>query len=590
MTFSLRAACGAIAVAFGVLAHAAEPPGEPRKPSPTRKSEPAARPPAKAPAAARPAPVMPDPVDSSSALPLFEALIAEFALQRGNPDLASSAYADLALRTRDPKVLERTVEVAGFARRLDLALEAARLWVDVEPDSKRAQQVLASVLLLSNRLDELAPQLERMLAADKTTLPENLLGLNRLLARSPDRQAVFRLIDRVCQPYFGIAEAHYAVAMAAGGAGLAERALREIDKAIELRPDWEMAALLKAQILLRDRQGEAIDFMQAFLERNPDARDLRLMLARAQVGEKRYADARRNFDRLLKEFPDSPDVVYPVAILALQQGDRALAEAQFKHYVTLKVPDRSAAYFYLGQIAEEDKRPDEAIANYSLVGRGDRFLAAQLRRAHLLAEQGQLDLARQLLRDAGTANAEERVALTIAEAALLREAKQPEAAFDLLDQLLAKQPQQPDLLYESALLAERLGRIDVMETRLRKLIALRPDSAQGYNALGYSLADRGLRLAEARELIEKALALSPEDSYILDSMGWVLYRLGDLPGAVDYLQRSLARRDDPEVIAHLGEVLWGLGRRDEAQKLLREGLTRHPQNESLRDAVKKYSS
>lgn len=223
-----------------------------------------------------------DEQDKESAGQLvYQMLLAEIALQRGDAELASKAYADLALRTRDPKVLERTVEVAGYARRLDLALEAARLWVEVDPSSMRAQQMLTGVLVMSDRLDDLAPHLIRMLEIDKASLGTNLLGLNRMLSRNTDRQAVFRLIDKVCAPFFGVAEAHYAVAMAAGSAGERPRALAEVRRALELRPDWDMAALLEAQLLSRDSSSEAIASLQRFIARNPGAREVELHLARA---------------------------------------------------------------------------------------------------------------------------------------------------------------------------------------------------------------------------------------------------------------------------------------------------------------------
>ena len=520
---------------------------------------------------------------------VYQVLLAEIALQRGDVQLASTAYGDLALRTRDPKVLERAVEVAGYARRFDLALEAARLWVDVEPESKRAQQLLLSVMILSNQFDELVPTLVRMLESDREVLAENLLGLNRMFARNPDRVVVFRLIDKVCQSFLGIAEAHYSVAMAASSAGLRERALTEVQRALDLRPDWEMAALLEVQLLLRESPSDAINFMQGFLARNPKARDLQLVLARVLIGERQYAEARRHFDLLLKDFPDNPEVVYPAAIMALQQNERAFAEAQLKHLLTLNIPDKSLAYYYLGQLAEDAKRSDEALAYYASVGAGEQYVAAKIRRAHLLADLGQLDAARSQLQQARSATPAERVQLLIAEAALLRGAKQTPAALDLLEQALALEPEQPDLLYESALLAEKLGRFEILESRLRKLIELRPDSAQAYNALGYSYADRNLRLPEARELIEKALALSPDDTFIIDSWGWVLYRQGDLSAALLQLERAYAQRDDPEIAAHLGEVLWTLGRQDDARRILLEAQKKNPDSDILVDAVKKFA-
>lgn len=569
-----------LTVFFGQQAFAADDAAPPKK-RPVAKE-------AKRPAVANPKSASAQLLDQSGQA-VFQVLVAEMALQRGDTNLATKAYSDLSLRTRDPRVLERTVEIAGYARRYDIALEAAKLWLDVEPGSVRAQQMLTGMLILSNRMDELAPTLVRMLEADKEGLGANLLGLNRMFVRTEDRVAVFNLIEKVCRPFFGVAEAHYAVAQAASSASMQERALAEAGRALELRPDWEMAALLQAQIAARTSSAQAVAFLQAFVERNPMARDVKLQLARALVGEKRYDEARQIFNQMLQGFPDNPDVVYPVALLALQQNDLAVAEAQFKHLLTLSIPDKSLAYYYLAQIAEEKGKTDEAIDLYAKVESGDQLVQARMRGTQLLAGQGKLDEARKLLSEANAVSAEQSLQLAIAEAALLRKAKQPQAAFDLLDALLEKQPDNPELLYETALLAERLDQMEIMERRLRRLIELQPENGQAYNALGYSFADRGIQLTEARELIEKAQALMPNDTFILDSLGWVLYRQGDLPGGLAALERAYGMRDDPEIAAHLGEVLWSMNRKDEAQKLLRAAQKKHPDNEPLADAVKKFA-
>ena len=551
------------------------------------KAAPAARAAKRQPAVpARPADV--DYAEQPGAL-VYQVLLAEIALQRGDVLLASRAYADLALRTRDPKVFERTVEIAAYARRYDLALEMARRWLEVDPDSKRAQQLLVGAMIQSNQLDDLAPYLVRLLELDRAELPANLLGLNRMFVRNPDRLGVFRLVDKVCRPFFGIPEAHYATAVAAGTAGVTERALAETQRALELRPGWEMVALFRAQLLARSSQAEAIAFMQDFVERHPQANDVELVLARTLLGEKRYDEASRYFDRLVVDYPGRGEVVYPAAMLALQRNETARAESLLKALLSVDGADKDLAYYYLGQIAEDGKRDAEAAAYYAQVGAGEQYVAAQVRGARLSAAQGRLDDARRALQAAQAAHPDARIQLLIAEAALLREAKRAPEAFDLLDRELVTTPEQPDLLYESALLAERLGRLDVLETRLRRLIALRPDSAQAYNALGYSFAERGIRLLEARELIEKALSLSPDDGFILDSLGWVLYRQGDYAGALAALERAYRQRDDAEIAAHLGEVLSALGRNDEARALLFEAQRRFPDNEALSEAINKYA-
>ena len=554
--------------------------------TPAKKRPPAKE--AKRPVASNPKSASEQLIDQSGQQ-VFQVLVAEMALQLGDTNLATKAYSDLSLRTRDPRVLERTVEIAGYARRFDIALEAAKLWLDVEPDSVRAQQMLTSMLIMSNRMDELAPTLIRMLEMDRAALGANLLGLNRMFARNEDRVAVFNLIEKVCRPFFGVPEAHYAVAIAASSAAMHERAQAEVNRALELRPEWEMAALLQAQIAARTSAAQAIAYLQAFVDRNPMARDAHLQLARALVGEKRYDEARQHFNQLLKGFPDNPDVVYPVALLALQQNDLAVAETQFNHLLTLDIPDKSIAYYYLAQIAEEKGKLDEALGLYAKVGSGDQMVQARMRSAQILAGQGKLDEARKLLSEASTGSEEQSIQFAIAEAALLRKAKQPQAAFDLLDARLENLPDNAELLYETALLAERLDQLEIMERRLRRLIELQPEHGQAYNALGYSFADRGIRLPEARELIDKALALMPNDTFILDSLGWVQYRQGDLAGALATLERAYGMRDDPEIGAHLGEVLWAIGRKDDAQKLLRAAQKKHPDNEPLADAVKKFA-
>ena len=526
--------------------------------------------------------------DRSSGQLVFQVLLAEIALRRGEPGLASTAYADLSLRTRDPKVLERTVEVAGFARRLDLALEAAKLWVEVDPSSKQAQYVLASVMVMANETEELAPLLIRMLEADKGALAENLLGLNRMLSRNPDRRAAFAVIERVCRQFSGVAEAHYALAVAAAGAGAFDRARAEGRRALELRPDWDAAALLQAQLLMRVSTDDALAFMQDFVASNPKSRDARTQLARLLVSAKRIGEGREQFERVLRDYPDSVDARLAIGILALQQNDLDLAETQFKQFLSSPAAERNYAYFFLGQIAEERKKVAEALGYYAGVTGGEHFLQAKLRSARLLVDQGKGAEAREQLRAAKNASADDQVQLAIAEAGLLRDEKRFQEAFDLLEALLSKQAEQPDLLYETALLAEKLGKLDLMESRLRRLIELRPDNSQAYNALGYSLADRNQRLAEARELIEKALKLSPDDYFILDSMGWVLFRQGEFSEALGYLEKAHARRDDPEIAAHIGEVLWGMGRHDEARRVWLDAQKKYPGNESLADVIKKF--
>ncbi|MFZ1900237.1 MAG: tetratricopeptide repeat protein [Azonexus sp.] len=520
---------------------------------------------------------------------VFQSLVGELALQRGEMELGVSAWADLARRTRDPEVIARATEVAAATRQYELALELTRLWLEVEPGSSKARQTESTLLLLANRLDDLAPQLAGLLEQDKANVAGNLMHLNRMLNRHSDKKAVQRLIDRVATPYDELPEAHFAMGLAAANADDLMRAQGEFHKALQQRPDWESAELAYAQLLARTSPSSAIESLNEFLARKPDARDARLTLARLLISERNYDAARAQFDRLLKDSPDNPDVVYPVAMLALQQGDTAGARAQFEKLLKSDFPDKSTVHFFLGQIEEEQKKPDLALEHYRQVTAGDQYIAARGRAAQILMQQGKPDEARELLRITRGSTPAEKTQLILAEAQLLREAGRGDESYALLEAALAKQPDNPELLYETALAAERQGKPQVLEKHLGHLLKLKPDHAHALNAFGYSLAERNIRLAEAHKLITQALALAPQDPFIMDSMGWVLFRQGKLPEALKTLETAYGIKADPEIAAHLGEVLWTLGRKDDAVRIMNEAAKKNPDSEVLAAALKKFS-
>ena len=520
----------------------------------------------------------------------YQVMLAEVAAARGQGAAGAQAYLDLARRTRDPRLARRAAELAALSRKADLAGEAAQLWLELDPASPQAQQVAAGFMASSAaRIDALRSQLAKALATQGDQTGPVLLSLNRGLARIPDKALVRTLVFELTEPYLLLPEAHFARSNAAYVAGDARGALTAIDSALAIRPDWEQAVLLKAQLLqevVAPAQGQT--YLKDYLAAHPDGREARLTLARMLVADRQFGAALEQFRALLQRLPDDRDVVHATALLSMQQGDTASAEKLFRHLLDLGFGDADQIRAYLGQIAEDGKRPDEALGWYRSVKPGTQYLPAQTHIAQILAAQGRLGEARQHLHQGARENPADRVAYLLTEAQILRDAGRNAESFELLDEALRTRPDDPDLLYESALMAERLGHIDVMEGRLRKLIALKPEHAHAYNALGYSLADRGLRLDEAETLIARGLALSPEDPFILDSLGWVRYRKGDLAGALTALQKAYGVRADPEIAAHLGEVLWTLGRRDEAAQTWRDALKAHPDNTVLSDVLKKF--
>lgn len=520
---------------------------------------------------------------------LYQTLLAEIAGQRGNLDLSASAYMDLARSTRDPRVARRAAEMALHGRNLDMALQATRLWVEIDPESSQAHQMMAGLLVSANRLDELQPHVAKLLAQEGENLSDGLMRLNRLFARYPDKKAVLIMVEQLTLPYVDLPEAHFARAQAALNAAEWRQGIAEADKALDLRPDWDLAVMLKAQLQRADSPEAAIETLRAYLAGHPQAREVRLQYARNLVGARKFSQARTEFQRLLGDFPGNADVIYAVAVLSVQLSDWEAAEENFKKLLGRDFAEIDTVRLYLGQIAEERKQFDAALRWYAEVAPGEQYLAAQLRIAQLLAKQGNLDAGRRHLQEARVAGNADRIQLLLAESQLLRDGGRTKEAYELLAGSLASQPEQPELLYESALLAEKLGRHEAMEASLRKLIRLKPEHAHAYNALGYSFAERNQRLEEAEQLVVKALQLSPDDPFIIDSMGWVLYRKGDNQGALIHLQRAFSIRPDPEIAAHLGEVLWALGRRDEAKRTWQEAAKAHPGNDVLAEVIKRFA-
>jgi tetratricopeptide (TPR) repeat protein len=520
---------------------------------------------------------------------LFRLLLADIALQRGQINVAVQSYLELARETRDPRIAQRATEVAWNARFLGVAIETAGIWLAADPDSQQARQVLAALLVNQQRLADAQPYLEKALAADKENLGQSFMQLNALLARHPDKAAALVLTQNLAKPYPTLPEARFSVAQAAVGAGQFALALAETREALRLRPDWEQAALYYGGLLQqRGSNAESAAYFQDFLKRHPRAMDVRLNYARLLVTEKKFPEARGEFQTLLKEFPDNPDVALAVGLLSLQLNDFATAETQLLRALENNYKDPDAVRFYLGQANEERKRFDEALKWYGEVSGGDQFVASRARYAGVLVKQGRVTDARAYLQGAGR-NAPERLQFIQVEAQLLRDANDFRGAFDVLGRAVEANPGSPELLYDYAMVAEKIDRVDVLEASLRRVIQLKPDHAHAHNALGYTLADRNVRLQEAYELIEQALKLAPEDPFIIDSMGWVLYRMNQNDAALTFLKRAYEIRADAEIAAHYGEVLWATGKQDEARKVWSGALKQSPANELLLATVKKFS-
>lgn len=519
---------------------------------------------------------------------IYEFLLGDVASQRGNQPLAAQAYMSLANETQDPRVARRAAQLAFDAHLMDQSVEALKLWLKLEPTSHQARQLLIMVLLSGGKLTEAQPYLVDALAEKPDQTGRTFMQIYSLLVRHPDREAVLNLLHDLARPYPDVAEAHLVLAQAAVAAGKREQALEEVRSAYALHPEWAGVALLEAQLLLPDSPQQALALLKKYLDGNPEASDVRLLYARTLLDQKQYPAARKEFQRLLDKHPESADMAFAVAMLSLEMGERDRAESELRQALAKGEKNESTVYYYLGQLNEAKNNDEEALQNYRHVTDAEYTYAASLRIAYLLSKEGKLDEAREELHQTIAQNSQQRVQLWLIEAQLLNKAKQVETAYQVLTQALDKLPNHPELLYEAAMLADQLGKHDVFERMMRKVIEVRPESAQAYNALGYSLLDRNERLEEGMRLVEKANQLAPDDAAIMDSVGWGYYRTGDLSKGLEFLRRAYSANPDPEIAAHLGEVLWMQGVKDQAEKIWGDALKLHPDNVVLQNTMKKF--
>ena len=521
---------------------------------------------------------------------MYKLVTSEIAFQRGDWQTAYVTILSIAQETRDPRLARRAAEIALSAKQADEALSAVRLWRTLSPDSDEATQYLLSFIILSDKLEEAQPILEQRLK-DARPQTRGLLAfqMQRLLARAKDKSAAFSMLERILQPYLDLPEARLALAQAAYANGDTQRARVEAETALKAKPDSELAILALVQVT--PDKAESLKLLGDFVARHPKARDARMAYARMLIEQKQYAKARTEFEALLKDQPQDLTSLYALGVLGMQSNDLKSAEHYLTTYLNLLSAkpdderDPAQALLLLAQIAEERKDSDAVLKWLAQIEPGEAYLNAQVKRAQVIAKRGDMAGARKLLRELSVSGDREEAQLVIAEGQLLRDANQLQEAMNVFKAGVARFPANTDLLYDYAMVAEKSGQWDVMESALRKIMELAPNNQHAYNALGYSLAERNIRLQEALALVDKALKLAPDDPFIMDSMGWVQFRLGNLKEAETLLRRAYDLRPDVEIAAHLGEVLWVKGQKEDAQRLWRDAQTKDPQNDTLKSTL-----
>jgi tetratricopeptide (TPR) repeat protein len=523
---------------------------------------------------------------------MVQLMNAEMAFKKGDWQGPYLTLMSLAQQTKDPRLAKRAAEMALSAKQADDALAAVKLWRQFSPNSDEANQYYLGLVILSDNLVEAENALKQRLAdASPGARGLVMFQMQQLLLRAKDKEAAVAVLERLVAPYGNMMETHVVLAQTALARGAKDDAVREARAALAIKPDSEIAVLTLAQVTEGDEQSTKV--LADFLAAHPDAREVRSAYARALVNAKQYDAARREFLALEKAQPDNPGTLYALGILSMQVNDAKSAEQYFTRFVGVmeKTPDDerdpTKALLILSQLAEDRGDIPAALGWLDRLDTPDPKMqfGADLRRAQLTAKGGDLPAARKLLGTLKTEDPAEQAQVVLVESQLLRDAGKNQEAFKLMEQGLKRFPDNMDFLYDFALVAEKMGKTDVMEKSLRQVIAKAPDNQHAYNALGYSLADRNVRLKEAYELIEKAQKIAPADPFIMDSMGWVQFRLGKLDEAEAQLRKAYQLRGDAEIAVHLGEVLWKKGQQDDARKLWLEARAKDPQNDALKSTL-----
>jgi len=528
-------------------------------------------------------------VPSSKVKPeyIYKYLLGEIAGQRGDPALACQLFLDLAEETQDPRLAERAAKVAAFANQPSVALRAASLWAKLAPTSIEAQQAASQMLIASGNLREAKPHIHQLLTKEETRA-NGFLFLNSLLANQKDKIEVLNAITEFAAPYPKLAESHFAIAQAAWIANKSELATKELNIASKLRPDWEPAAQMQGQMLLKESPEKAIDYFKSYLKKNPKANEVRLSFAKLLVNQKRFEEAKPEFVKIVDASKNNADINAVVGLLSLESNEYLMADKYFQQALNDGFKDPDQVTLYLGRSAEKQKLDAKALSYYDSIKVGDHYLEAKFSAANVISRTQSVDAAIKMLDEVNDLNPEQQMMVIQTEASLLSQAKRHQESFDLLQKASENNPSAIGIMYDYAMAAERMNKLDIMEAQLRKVIQVKPDYAAAYNALGYSFADRNIQLDEAKTLIETAVKLQPNDHYMLDSLGWVHYRMGNLAIAVDYLKQAYQIQADPEIAAHLGEVLWKQGQEEEAKKIWANALKAFPDNDTLVSTAKKF--
>jgi tetratricopeptide (TPR) repeat protein len=526
-------------------------------------------------------PVAPFPKDA-----LYQLLVAEVAGYRGEYSTALEKYVDMALKTRDAGVAQRAAMLAVYLKRYEEALTTSKIWVEQEPDSIEARRYLSEQLL---RIGDMEQAIVHMEAIKNLGGLANFESFAYSAANMDDkgREVLLEAMSRMLAEYPGDEQLMFSKAVLLEQSGQLEEALQLANQLLVSKKDINVIVLKVNALKDLLRTDEALVFLESTLEELADKRRLRLIYARMLFEAERLVDAEKQYEQVHQQAPNDSDILFALALISMEQGKDESAKGYLNQMIRFN-RRANEAHYYLGSIADKNDEIPQAISEYKMVGPGREYLAAQVRIAALLADQDRLDDARAHLENQRANNPDRYNRLVMIEGQLLSERGHEAEFFELLEMVIKKQPENVELLYFRAMTGQSLGRLDVLERDLLRVIDIDPGNADAMNALGYTLADQTDRHDEALVLIERALEIKPNEAAFIDSLGWVQYRLENYKDAVTNLRKALSLFDNDEVAAHLGEVLWVSGEQQEARNVWQKALDARPDSDILKRVIKRF--
>jgi tetratricopeptide (TPR) repeat protein len=548
-----------------------------------------AEPPAREPVAEEqaPEPKYPD-VELTGEL-LYDIMLGEVARQRGHFGIAVDALTRAAEASRDPRLIERALRVAVFAKRGKEAERISRLWIEVQPDNPVPREALGALLVSQDKTAEAQGHFQESLRLYGKNLGRAYQRISEVLSRSKNQVAALELMDSLVEMNPENRHAQFFMAQLARRLQAPERAMVAIERALSLQPDWDEAAIFKLHLLILAKDHTAAEqFGYDYLREHPKLRKLRMSFARYLLDNKQVKKAMAQFQAFVEHYPEDVDASFAVGLLAMQARQFDQARHYLKRVIELK-PNHDQARLYLGQIELEQKNYRRAEKWFQEVTETKHVFEARVRLAIAIARQDELDKAIQYLHDTTADTEKRKIQLILTEEQVLREARELDRAMTVMNKALEAYPDDTELLYARGLLAAQMDNLELHERDMRKLLAKDPKNAHALNALGYTLADQTDRYQEAEKLVRKALELKPDDAFILDSMGWVEYRLGKLEAALEYLRKAIDKQYDAEIAAHLGEVLWRTGDQQGARSVWDKALKVGPDNSVLLETIRRFT-